>query len=204
MSVITEICLQKNKKDRVNIFVDNEFFIGTSLEIVYKFSLKKDMEIDKQFLDDIIFENEKIECLNKGISYCSRNLKTEKQVKDYLFLKGYNSKHIYCALDKLKEYKYIDDALFSMRYIESTAHRQGERLSKHKLINKGIKSDVVERALLDAEIDSFSNCKMIAEKYLKNKQITNENLSKAFRYLMGKGFSYEDVMHVINEFKVED
>ena len=204
MSVITEISLQKNKKDRVNIFVDNEFFIGTSLEIVYKFSLKKDMEIDKQFLDDIIFENEKIECLNKGISYCSRNLKTEKQVKDYLFLKGYNSKHIYYALDKLKEYKYIDDALFSMRYIESTAHRQGEKLSKHKLIAKGIKSDVVERALLDAEIDSFSNCKMIAEKYLKNKQITNENLSKAFRYLMGKGFSYEDVMHVINEFKVED
>ena len=30
-----------------------------------------------------------------------------------------------------------------------------------------------------------------AEKYLKNKETTKENMAKAYRYLIGRGFSYE-------------
>ena len=204
MGKITSISLQKNHKDRINIFVDDEFFMGVSLELVYKFALKKDMEIDPKTLQDLIEENQKVEGLNKGIGYCSKNIKTESQVKKYLFDKQYPAKVVYYVLDKLKEYKYIDDEAFVKRYIESTSNRQGKRLSKYKLLQKGVKSDVVERVSCEVDVDSYSSARKIAEKYMKNKESTKENLAKTYRYLIGKGFSYEDVNKVISEFKVDE
>ncbi len=204
MGKITSIVVQGKRKDRVNIFVDNEFFMGVPMELVYQISLKKGLEIDQALLQEIIEENQKSEALAKGIKYCSKTLKTEKQVKTYLFSKEYSAKVVFYVLDKLKEYKYVDDEAYAKRYIETTASRQGEKMSRYKLLSKGVKADVIERVSDEVEVDSFSNCKNIAEKYLKNKQLTKEILSKTYRYLIGKGFSYEDVSKIISQFKVED
>ena len=50
---ITSIEPQKNK-NRVNIFVDNVFSIGIDEELRFKYGLKVDMEIDDDFIKDIL------------------------------------------------------------------------------------------------------------------------------------------------------
>ena len=45
---------------------------------------------------------------------------------------------------------------------------------------------------------------MLAQKRLKDKIITKELLAKTYRYLIGRGFSYEEASYAISDYKVED
>ncbi len=203
MPFITNVSVQKNNKKRCNVFVDNQFFCAMNIETVVKNQLKSGLEIDKEQLEQIVFENEKQEALFKATDYISKNLKTKKQVKDYLIKKGYSEQVAWYCVDKLKEYEYIDDKEYSKRYIESVNKRQGKRLIEYKLMLKGVKKDDIESAYLETEVDAKESAKLIAEKYLKNKEITKENIAKTYRYLIGKGFSYDEATFAISKFSEE-
>lgn len=203
MPFITNVSVQKNNKKRCNVFVDNQFFCAMNIETVVKNQLKSGLEIDKEQLEQIVFENEKQEALFKATDYISKNLKTKKQVKDYLIKKGYSEQVAWYCVDKLKEYEYINDKEYSKRYIESVNKRQGKRLIEYKLMLKGVKKDDIESAYLETEVDAKESAKLIAEKYLKNKEITKENIAKTYRYLIGKGFSYDEATFAISKFSEE-
>ena len=204
MAKITAINIQQKSGARCNLFVDGEFYSGVSLETVMKFHLKVNMEIDAQQLKELLSENERIEALNKAIFYLSKTLKTKKQVKEYLLKKGYSEETVWYCIDKLKEYSYIDDKEYSKRFIESTAKNQGQKLSAYKLMMKGVKKQDIEEAYSDLDIDENENAKLVAEKYLRNKEINKETLAKAYRYLIGRGFSYDQASYALSKFKEDN
>ena len=204
MPKITDISYQKNNKNRCNLFVDDEFFAGISLETLLKNRLRVGQEIVTDDLKNILAENERQEALTKAISYVSKTLKTKKQVKTYLIGKGYSEEVAYQVIDKLKEYNYVDDQEYSKRYIESTAKTQGKRLIQYKLMMKGVKKEDIECSYDECDIDEYNNAKCVLEKYLKNKEITKENLQKGYRYLLGKGFSYDQASFAISALEKDD
>ncbi len=204
MPKVTDITFQTKNKSRVNLFVDGEFFSGVSLETVMRYRIKKGDEYDEAELKNIIEQNEKNEALNKASNYISKSLKTKRQVKEYLLKKGYSEDVVWYCIDKLKEYNYIDDLEYSKRYIESTAKNQGKRMLEYKLMMKGVKKQDIECAVNELEINSKENAKAVAVKYLKNKEITKENIAKAFRYILGRGFSCDDANYALAEFNIGD
>lgn len=201
MGKITSLSVQKNNKNRVNVFIDDEFSAGLSLESVYKYSLKVGLELDKEKLNQIVSENEKADAITKATAYISKAIKTKRQVKDYLIKKGYSEELAYQVVDKLKEYGYIDDKEYSKRYIESTQKTQGKRLVEYKLMSKGVKKEDIESAYNQSEVEYEKSARSLAEKYLKNNEITKENLMKAYRYLIGRGYSYDQADYALKEFK---
>lgn len=204
MPVITAINLQTKIKDRCNLFLDGEYYTSVTLETVMKNRLKVGLEIEKDKLAEIITENEKAEALNKAVGYISKYLKTKREIKDYLLRKGYSEEVAWYCIDKLKEYGYVNDQEYSKRFIESNSKNQGKRLLEYKLMMKGVKKEDIGAAYENAEIDAKENAKAIAEKHLKNKEITSENLAKTYRYLIGKGFSYEEASYAIDQMKGEN
>ena len=204
MPKITEITLQTKNKNRCNLFLDGEFFVSLSIETVVKNRLKKGQEVDRIELADIILENEKAEALTKAISYVSKALKTKKQVKEYLLKKGYSEDIVWHCVDKLKEYNYINDEEYSKRYIECVSKTQGKRMVEYKLMMKGVKKEDIGVAYDGVEIDAKQNAKNLAIKHLKNKEKNKENLAKTYRYLLGKGFSYEEANFALSELKEDD
>jgi hypothetical protein len=81
---ITKIEFQKKHDDRVNLYIDDEFYAGVSVELILKSQLKKGQEISKEILDELILEDEKGSAFSKSVKYLSSALKTERQIKDYL------------------------------------------------------------------------------------------------------------------------
>lgn len=203
MSKITELTIQAKNKNRCNLFLDGEFFRGVSLEIVYKFHLKVGMDIEAEKLSEIISIAEFDEALSKAIEYLSKYLKTKKQIKTYLLSKGYPEQTVYKVIDKLKEHNYVNDKEYSVKFIESTSKTQGQKLLAFKLMSKGVRKDDVETALNETEIDFKQNAYNLAKKHIKNKEKTIEQLQKTYRYLIGKGFSYEDIDYAISKLKQE-
>jgi len=204
MPTITSVTVQVKNKNRCSIFVDGEFLCGIPTEVAVKNRLAKGLELSKEQLDFILEEGMQQEAFDKGLTYVSKNLKTKKQVKDYLLGKGYPEKSVWACVDKLKEYGYIDDVAYSKRFIESTKNTQGKRLIEYKLMQKGVKKEDIEKAFLQLDITFESEALNVAKKHLRNKEITKENLQKTYRYLIGKGFSYEETSKAISYFKEMD
>ncbi len=201
MAKVTQISIQERNKERCNIFIDGEFKFALSLELVLKYRLKVGVELGDKEIDEITFDGQKAEALNKAIAYVAKSLKTKKQVKIYLLSKGYSEQIAYYVIDKLKEYSYVNDVDYARQYIESCSKNQGKKLITYKLMTKGIRKDDIDLAYTMVNVPQKENAKSVAEKYLRNKEITKENLAKAYRYLLGKGFSYDEIDFALNDFK---
>lgn len=201
MRKITAITAQEKHKERVNLFVDGEFFVGVSLETALKLRLKVGDIADEERLNEILAETERTEALQKAADYALKTLKTKRQVKDYLLKKGYSEDTVWQTVDKLKEYGYIDDKEYSKRFIESTSKTQGKRLIEYKLMMKGVRKEDIAAAYETAETDENASARALCEKYLRNKEKTKENVLKAYKYLIGKGFSYEQADYAVALFK---
>ncbi len=204
MKKITSITVQTKNKERCNIFINGEYLFALSLEAVIKNRLKVGEELTDEQVKALVKDGERASALNKAIAYVSKNLKTQKQVKEYLLRKGYDQKIAYFCIDKLKEYNLINDAEFAKRYIESACKTQGKYLYEHKLMMKGVKKEDIATGTNDLEINAKEYARELAEKHIRNKEITKENLSKTYRYIIGKGFSYEEAEYALSFLREKD
>lgn len=200
MGRITLIKVQEKDKEKCNVFIDGDFSFSAPLEVVLKEGFSVGTVLDCAELNRVICAVERAEAFQKSLSYVSRGLKTKKQVRDYLLRKGYDEELVYECIDKLKEYGYINDVEYAKRYIEGNSKSQGKRLLQYKLMTKGIKRDVAELVYDELDIDSHADAEKIIFKYLKNKEINKENLAKAYRYLISRGFSYEDASFAVSRY----
>ena len=197
---ITKIEIQKSNDERANLYLDEKFFSGISLELVVKEHLKVGMEIDENKLSELILEDEKGKALAKAVKYIGSNLKTEKQLRDYLKKKEYNSVTIDYVMDKLKEYDYLNDENFAKAYILTYSKKYGKLKLKSQLKIKGIKDSVIENLLEDVQSDSID---LVAKKYMKNKELNYENLQKLMRFLYSRGYEFDDINSCVNRLKGE-
>lgn len=204
MGIISKIEYQKKNKDRVSIFIDDEFAFGLHIDLVLRFSLAKGQELDEDFIKDVLTEEDK----KKALSYCadvvSKTFKTEKELRDKLKQKEYTEDAINYAIDKLKEYHYIDDNYFANMYVKqkSTSSKVGSRMIKQKLMQKGVDKEIINNALeehIDDELE-FNNALELALK--KNRSYTNpdtnKNKQKLSLFLQGKGFDFDIIKKVIH------
>lgn len=200
MAVITKIEQQVKNKDRVNIYLDGEFRLGCSMDLVVLNHLKENIDISEEQLDSLVFENEKSMALTKAVTLLGKNLKTKKQMKDYLKGKGYIPKIIDYVLEKLAEYNYINDINYAKIYVRSVKHKYGKIKIINELKLKGVSQKDIDLVMEEFESDT-EDIMALAHKYVKNKEITTELLSKMYRFLLSKGFEYEDVSAVVKSIK---
>ena len=204
MAKITAITSQTKNKDRVNIFLDGEYSFSVSLDTVLNYHLKSGEELTEKEIEEITTVSDKEKALNKGLTYVSKTLKTKKQVKTYLFSKGYSPQTVDYVINKLIEFGFINDIEYAKRYMETYSKTQGKRLIDYNLMTKGVKKTDIAEASEGIEISSKENAAAIAEKRLKNKELNRETIAKTYRYLIGRGFSYEDAEYAISKFKEEN
>ena len=200
-TTISDITVQEKDKERCNVFIAGEYAFSLSLEIVMKYRLKKGSEIDEKELNLIKEEDEFAFALKRAVNYLSKSLKTKKELKTYLTGKGFSEKAVKYATEKLVSYGYIDDYAYAKQYLENCKKTQGDRLSDYKLMQRGISKEIIAKVREEVENNSFENAKVLAEKKLKNKEINKENIFKVYRYLIGRGFSYEEAEHAVSFFK---
>jgi len=200
MPEITKIEVQQKDKTRANLYLDEEFFAGIAVELCVKFGLKKGMEIDEQFLKDIIFEDEKSKAMNKAVGYISSTLKTSKQIREYLKKKEYSQQTIDYVIDKMKEYKYLDDEAYAKAFINTYSSKYGKMKIISALKSKGVSEMTIDNVFAENTLPE-SNLPKVAEKYLKNKEITREVLNKLSRFLYSRGYEFDEINSYINNLK---
>lgn len=200
MIKISKIEVQKNHKDRVNIFVDDEYYVSMFLDTAVKYGIKKDVEIDEDELKRYLVESEQNIAFNKAFKYMDTALKTSKQMRDYLKRKGYDNVIVDNVIAKLKEYNYINDKAFAEAYVSAYKTKYGKSMLKNKLIQKGVSKDIVDELLEEFESKEDVIDKLLKKK-LGNKVLDNDLKVKCVRFLASRGFGFDEINSAIRRVK---
>lgn len=203
MSVITKIEAQKRSKDRVNIYVDEEYFMAVYAELVYTHSLKKGMEIDKESLENLLHNEMYMKAKNKALTILSKSDQSEKKIKEKL-LNDFDENIVEDVVEFLKGYKLIDDNLLAEKIVHDNMNlsKFGKNKIKQNLYNKGIAASDIQDAISQIDPDEeYENAKYLAEKRLKRLKGEDKNKinQKIYQHLAYKGFNYDIIKRVLRE-----
>lgn len=198
MGLITKIEQQKNK-NRVNIFIDNDFCCGLEKETAIIFGLKVGKEINEEKINQAILASEEKRAFEKAIDYLSVRMHTKKELTLKLQKKEFRQDAILGAIKKLEEYNYIDDRVFANEFI-SQNKKYSKQTLKNKLLQKGVSNEIVEEVTQNYDDeDDVILCKKYAEKYLKSKKVlTFADRQKLITSLLRKGFKFATIKSVLN------
>lgn len=148
---------------------------------------------------------------NLALRYLSYRPRSEKEIIEYLLEKSkrnsqLDSKMIDSIVQKLKEYKFIDDREFLKFWFDQRTKYKKKpiKVVKFELIQKGVSKNLIEDYISQIENNEFDleNAKSLAKKkmdFYRNLE-SNKRKEKVMNYLLRKGFSYDIVKKISVEF----
>ena len=195
MKKITRIEYQKNRKDRVNIYLDDDFAFSIDLDNMIEHSLTKNMKLKEEF--------------RIKQPMLSRNPKSEKQLREKMNKKGFDLQFIDNAIFKLKKQKYLDDERYSEILIDSKLNSSlwGKCKVKDVLYKRGIDRNIIEKKLSTiTEKDEIKRACYIGAKKLKTltEDDTYKKASKLSNFLINRGFEYSTVRKTVSQLLASD
>jgi regulatory protein len=210
---VTKLSSQKKDSSRVNVYIDEEFFCGLSLDLVAKFNLYDDKEVDVKELDEILFEELKARFSQRALSYVSKTLKTEFQLRRYLKTLSFKKKGSWYndidkakleeifneAIKKLDEYGYINDEEFAEQFILSRIKNRprGKMVLVSELMSKGVDKELARKKVEELVEDEYEVLERTYRKKFNEEKITIRDRKK-IDYLKRKGFSWDLIKKLID------
>lgn len=204
MSKITKIETGKRNKERVNVYIDDEYAFSINMELVYKFGLKVNEEVNKEKLIEISKSENLSKCKESALRTIEKSYKTEKEIRDKLLSKEFDSETVDNTIDFLIEYGFIDDSKFVSMYIKDRIRTQGRNKIRYSLISKGVNKLLIEEAFstLDRDDEMERAIVLCEKKYLNISKREDDDFkikNKLTRYLLGRGYDYDIAKEVIKE-----
>lgn len=192
----------QNNSERVNVHIDGEFAFGLMREILYKYGLSEDMEVDREFIDEVLLEEEWLKAKDKALKFLSYRQRSQKEIEDKLKKEGFNDEIIEKTVDFLKSYNLIDDIAFAKNFMmdKSNINKYGPERIRYELYMRGISKDIIDEVLEDYG-DEYSIALDLAKKKVKSYKGNDRNAiyRKLGTFLQSKGFSYECISKVLRE-----
>jgi regulatory protein len=204
MNKITKIEVQKNNKNRVNIYIDEEYAFPCSAELIYTHKIKLNESIDVEHIKALVEEDNFLKAKNDGLKIIEKSYKTEKEVHDKLIRKGYELSTVERVVNFLNSYNFVDDKKYVNSYINDKISSMGRNKIYYTLGAKGVSEDIIEDKLnLIGEGEEIKGARKHALKKYKlllNRESDPKKIaSKLNTFLAGKGYSWEVIKAVVKD-----
>lgn len=197
--------IKKLKRPGFYSLITNEETITIADDVIVKFCLTKDLELEKDVFEEIKKYNEKNNFYLKAMHYIYYQMRSEFEVREYLQKYSLNNEDIDDIIDKLKELKFIDDNELCKLILEST-------INSLKGPNCFIQK--VKQRKLDVNLNDYLYDKDIEEEVIQN--VIEKNVSKKetlplkkqkeqlYSKLIRDGFSHDLINYYINKVEFID
>ena len=203
--IITDIKKQVNNKNKVSIFVDGEYYNSLFDETLAQSSLKIGDEITDKEFESLQIESQKKLAFNKSLDYLAHRIRSISEVGKYLQKKEYCEEAVEYTIQKLLEYKYLDDESFAKTLVRDrmNAKQKGKNYVIANLKKFNISSEIIEKILENYDYDKeYENAVKLAEK-LHKKHAKVEDVYKRKQKISSAmaraGFDWDMINGAINE-----
>lgn len=144
-------------------------------------------------------------CFSNAVKFLSIRDHSEYELITKLKKKGYNSKTIESALSKCREYKYLDDEKFALKFFNTRVlSLYGPFKIRMDLKNKRVADHIIEQLIGDYE-ESPKEYETARRYFLKSrykiekKKEPRKKSEAYFRIMSSRGFSRSVIMDIHNE-----
>ncbi|MDD7339856.1 MAG: regulatory protein RecX [Eubacteriales bacterium] len=139
---------------------------------------------------------------NYAIKYL-KNIKTKKDVYDYLIRKGFSDEETSEVCDYIEEVGLVDDDLYVKFFVEDSFRikNKGARKIVYELKQRGIDDDKIEEAMEEASDMEYEALKEAYERKLeatKSETDPYKRKNKIIRFLISRGFDYSDIKDIVD------
>ncbi|WP_057764487.1 recombination regulator RecX [Companilactobacillus tucceti] len=207
MAKVTKVQAQK-RKGRYNIFLDGEYAFPVSEATLVDFRLMKDEELTDVQIKEIKNRENINKAYGDAANYLSYQLRTKKEMKDYLFKKEYDYPTIDAVLKKLMDLNYLDDESYANSFINTQLNTtvNGPKIIEQKMIQKGVPSLIIQDKMDQIDEDRLiENATNFAEKQARKQRRASfqQQMTKIKQSLYQKGYSGDVINEAISNLDLE-
>ncbi len=203
MSTITRLQIQKNNKERVNVFLDDDYAFAVALDIAVE--LRKGQELDAADVARLRDADMLTQAYQRAVRYLGSRPRSQVEIERYLRGKEYDDGVITATVARLLEQGYLDDASFAQYWRENRDRfrpRSAVAL-RAELRQKGVDRADVDEALdgLDEEAAAWA---AVASKLSRWQELpVDEFNQKVTGFLARRGFGYTTIRAVCRRARTE-
>lgn len=211
---VTKLEQQKKDINRVNLYVDGDFYLGVSTLTVAKYSIYPGKDISDTDLYNVALFELFNRIYNRSVEYLSRGFKSEKSVRTYIKNLLYKKKDIWYSSElgidveklatdillKLEADGYVDDRRYAEAFIESRLEYKPRSIYmlRSELLGKGVSKEIIDEVLNSLDIDELEQIKRVYEKRFGDQKLSKIDRKK-IDFLRRKGFGWDLISQLADD-----
>jgi len=196
---ITAIKAQVKNADRVSVYVDDTYAFSLNHNQLLEQKLRSGLELDEARLAELKAASEAGKLYDRLLRYVLVRPRSHREVEQYCRRKQYDLDQCQQIMERLEARGYLNDETFARAWIESRSLTKAvsERRLRLELKQKGVRDEIVSRVLAASSYNQESALQTLIAK--KKRQARYQDTDRLIRYLIGQGFSYDDVRAAMGE-----
>jgi len=192
MSKITSLRIGKQRKKRVNVFLDDSFAFSLEAEVAIKEGLQVGQELSASQIEALAESDYFNRCLNAATQYLGYRPRSEFEIRERLQRRGFNESTVSAVIAKLKEQGLVDDSAFARFWQENrdSFNPRSRWLTKLELRQKGVTDGIIDQ-VVSATDDSDSAYRAALSKACHLSRSDYQDFRyRLGQYLKRRGFGY--------------
>ena len=193
------------KKNIYNVYLSNGEVLELNGKVITDNELLIKKDIDNELYNKLKRDNTICILVDTSIKYIDRRLRSINELRDYLKNKEEDTIIIEKVIDKLIDYKYLDDDRFTKAFIKDKLNftNWGDYKIKNELKRLGVNEEIIYNNMtsIDDNIYYERINKIIDKDISTNKKYGGIKLkNKIYNHLLTLGYSKEKVISIINNY----
>ena len=191
------------KKNRCRVCFRGETDLVLYSKEVEQYGIKEGEEIPEEVYEGIIDEVLIPRAKRRALHLLEKQDRTEKNLRDKLLEGGLPPRAAEAAIEYVRSYHYIDDDRYGENYVRYHMEGKSKKRVMTDLIGRGMDP---ERAREITERDYEGNeeemvLRLLQKKNYDPKSADEKEKMKIYRFLAGRGFSYEVIKSALEKTK---
>jgi regulatory protein len=200
---ITAIKQQERIKSRYSVYIDGKYSFSLSADALLAEGLHSGLEVDEVQLKLYKKLSADDKAYGLALAYVARRMRSRHELSDYFRRKEYDAELSAQLIERLERIGLIDDTKFAEAWVRN--RRLLKSVSKRKLTQelrqKRVADTIIDQVLAEDETDERAVLRELIDR--KRRQLRYQDNLKLMRYLVGQGFSYDDVKSVLQNQDVD-
>ena len=193
------------KKNIYNVYLSNGEVLELNGKVITDNELLIKKDIDNELYDKLKRDNTICILVDTSVKYIDRRLRSINELRDYLKNKEEDTIIIEEVIDKMIDYKYLDDDRFTKAFIKDKLNftNWGDYKIKNELKRLGVNEEIIYNNIsnIDDNIYYERINKIIDKDISINKKYSGIKLkNKIYNHLLTLGYSKEKVISIINNY----
>lgn len=190
-------------KTKSKVFLDGQFAFVLYKGELSRYRIKAGEELEEEtvrkILVEIIFKRAKL----RAMHLLEDMDRSEAGLREKLRTGLYPQEAIDQAVEYVKSFGYLDDRRFARNFVQSRLHTKSRKEIYYQLCQKGIPGEIAQEAM---ELSATEDDEREAVLAIMRKKRVNpataepEQMNKLLGYLARKGFRYETIRQVIQNY----